>query len=67
MNPEHHDYPAMLAEALDVLAAAGWDLKPASLRLNCSGSQMLKLIREHPPALLMVNERRAAAGMGSLR
>ena len=30
-NPEHDDYPAMLAEALDVIAAARWDVaKPRS-------------------------------------
>ncbi len=59
VNPDHHDYPAMLAEALDVLAAGAWDPKPASLRLNCSPSQLIKLIKEHPPALLLVNEQRA--------
>jgi hypothetical protein len=67
VNPDHHDYPALLAEALDVIGACGWDLKPASLRLNCSGSQLLKLIREHHPALEMLNRAREDSGMGALR
>ncbi len=67
VNPDHHDYPAMLAEAMDVIAAAGWDLKPASLRLNCSTSQLLKLIRDYPPALIALNRHRGEAGMGTLR
>ncbi|HMN40113.1 MAG TPA: peptide chain release factor-like protein [Phycisphaerales bacterium] len=67
INPDHHDYPAMLAEALDVLAASGWDPKPASLRLNCSASQLVKLIKEHPPAFLMVNQQRVAFNLLPLK
>lgn len=67
INPDHHDYPALLAEAMDVLAASGWDSKPASLRLNVSASQLLKLIKEHPPALAMVNRERERAGLHRLK
>lgn len=67
VNPDHHDYPALLAEALDVLAASGWEPKPASLRLNCSPSQLLKLIREHPPAWLMFNKQRVALRQSELK
>jgi hypothetical protein len=67
VNPDHHDYPALLAEALDVLAASAWDPKPASLRLNCSASQLIKLIKEHPPAWLMVNKERAAQHQPELK
>jgi hypothetical protein len=67
VNPEHHDFPCLLAEALDVLAASGWDAKLASLRLNVSPSQLVKLIKEHPPALLMVNKEREGRGEGVLK
>lgn len=67
VNPDHHDYPAMLAEAMDVLAASDWDPKPASLRLNCSASQLLKLIREYHPAIERVNQARAQRGQSQLR
>src|ERR1700690_784970 len=30
-NPEHHDYPALLAEAMDTIAGCGLDAKKATL------------------------------------
>lgn len=66
-NPEHRDYPAMLAEALDMLDACGGDVKKASLRLDCSASQLIKLIKDHPPALERVNRDRAAKGQHGLK
>lgn len=62
-NPEHRDYPAMLSEALDVLAACAWDPAKAALRLACSATQLLKLVREHGPAFQKLNEERAARGL----
>lgn len=58
-SPAHHDYPALLAEALDFIAAAAWHTKPAALRLGVTPSQLVKLIKEHPPALLRLNAQRA--------
>lgn len=66
-NPEHDDYPAMLALALDVIAAAKWDVKRASLRLCCSMSQLLKLIKDHPPAWTVLNRERLARKLHPLR
>ena len=66
-NPEHHDYPALLAEALDFIAAASWDHKPAALRLGVSPSQLVKLIRDHPPAMLRLNAERAAHSLAALK
>ena len=59
-NPTHRDYPALLAEAMDVIADGGWELDTAAIRLEVSKSQLLKLIKEHPPALGRLNEERAA-------
>jgi hypothetical protein len=67
VNPDHHDYPCLLAEALDVIAAAGWNPKPASLRLECSASQLVKLVADHPPALAHWNAQRKALGLRPLR
>jgi len=67
VNPDHHDYPCLLAEALDVLNACRWDVKLASLRLNVSASQLIKLIKEHPPAMQKVNQERETAGDHPLR
>jgi len=67
VNHDHHDYPALLAEALDVMAEAGWDPKAASLRLQCSSSQLVKLIAGHPAALVHVNHEREKLGLRTLR
>jgi hypothetical protein len=66
-NPDHHDYPTLLALALDVITAAGWDVKKASLRLCCTMSQLVKLMKDHPPALVMVNKERALRKMHGLK
>lgn len=66
-NPEHDDYPALLAEALDTIADAKYELRPAALRLRTSASQLLKLIRHHPPALAMINDARAQRGKHRLK
>lgn len=66
-NPAHRDYPSLLAEALDVLAAAGWDPRKAALRLCCSPSQLVKLVKEHPPALEALNRGRAERRLHPLR
>lgn len=66
-NPEHRDFPALLAEALDVLAACAHDARRASLRLGCSASQLVKLLKHHPPAMERWNHDRAARGLRPLR
>lgn len=66
-SPEHEDYPAMLAEALDVLNACKWDPVRAGLRLGCSGSQLVKLVKEHAPAMLLLNEQRRERGERELK
>lgn len=66
-NPEHDDYPAMLAEAMDVVHASGLDVKRAALRLCCSGSQLTKLIKDHPAAIVALNAARQIKGMHALK
>lgn len=62
VNPKHRDYPALLAEVLDAIAAAGWEPKHAAVRLDVTVSQLLKLIKNHPPALHKLNEHRKERG-----
>lgn len=64
---KHHDYPTMLAEALDVLDASGYEPRKAGTRLSVSPSQLIRMIADHPPALAMVNERRRKNGDHELR
>ena len=58
VNPDHDDFPALLAEALDVLHASSIDPKTAALALSCSPSQLIKLLKEAPRALDLVNKQR---------
>ena len=57
-NPEHQDYPAILAEAMDVIADAGWDVPKAALRLETTASQLVKLVKDHHQAFAKMNEQR---------
>ena len=67
VNPAHRDYPALLAEALEVIEAAGLDVRRAALRLECSTSQLIKLVKDHPPALERLNRLRQERGLHALR
>jgi hypothetical protein len=67
INPEHDDFPALLAEALDVLAEAGHEHKRAASALGCSASQVIKLLTNEPRALALVNDRRTQVGLHALR
>jgi hypothetical protein len=67
LNPDHHDYPSMLAEALDMLAHCRWDPARAASNLDTTSSQLVKLIAEHAPALVMVNRQRQKLDMHPLR
>ena len=58
VNPKHADYPALLAEALDVLFALKLDAPKAASLLNLSTSQLIKLIAKSPAALQHVNQAR---------
>lgn len=67
VNPDHDDYPALLAEALDHLAATGFDPKLAATPLGCSPTQLVKLLKGEPRALLAANAARAGLGLHALR
>lgn len=67
VNPSHKDYPSLLAEAMDVLEDSGWDAAKAATRLGVSTSQLVKLVKDHPPAFGVLNAARAAQGKRTLR
>ena len=66
VSPGHDDFPALLAEALDRLAVRDDDPKSAAADLGCTPSQLLKLLKHEPRALLMVNEARRLRGLRGL-
>ena len=67
VSPRHGDFPVLLAEALDTIAAAGLDMKAAAQRLQCSSSQLVGLLQRDPRALSLVNSLRTGAGLSRLR
>lgn len=66
-NAGHRDYASLLAEALDNIRAAGWDESKAATRLSCTASQLIKLVRQHAPALAAWNREREARGKHKLK
>ena len=67
VSPEHDDYPALLAEALNSIAAHDDDAKAAAESLGCSTTQLVNLLRDEPRALASVNARRAGRGLHGYR
>jgi hypothetical protein len=55
ISPSHDDFPAILAEVLDFLAAYQADVKATADHLGCTTSQLTKFLKQEPRALLLVN------------
>jgi hypothetical protein len=62
INSGHHDFPALLAEALDAVAAAEMDAKLAAEWLKCTPSQLIKFLQKEPRAIELVNQQRRIRG-----
>ncbi|MHC4427513.1 MAG: peptide chain release factor family protein [Planctomycetota bacterium] len=67
VNPNNRDYPALLAEALDVVVAMGFDVGGAAGVLGVTMSQLARLIRHDRAAFAKVNEGRRERGLSVLR
>jgi len=67
VSATHDDFPALLAEALDVLAAFDADPKRAAAALSCTPSQLVRLLKLDPRALLLVNQWRNERKLHRLR
>lgn len=64
---DHADYPALVAEALDRLAASGWQMAPAARDLGVSTSQLVRLLAKSPAAWTTINRLRAMQGLPALQ
>ena len=67
VSPDHRDFPAMLAEALDVIERFDDDPKPAAEALGCTATQLLKFLKKEPRAAAGLNERRRRRGFRPLK
>ncbi len=66
INAEHADFPALLAESLDLLAQADWNAPELAPRLGTTLSQLVKFWKKEPGALIRLNHERAQRGFGRL-
>ena len=66
-SAEHEDYPALLAEACDVLASVAFDMPQAAEQLGCTGSQLAKLFAAEPNALVWLNRQRIERNLRPLK
>jgi hypothetical protein len=67
VNPTHPDFPALLAEALDVLAMCEFDVPVAAESLACTGSQLVKLLKNERSAFEWLTRERVSWGLPRLR
>ncbi len=67
VSTEHADFPALLAEALDRLAACDWDIAAAAAQLAITSSQLIKFLQREPPASVLLNRQRAIRQLRPLR
>lgn len=67
VNPGHKDYPALLAEALDVITARRFDVAGAAGLLGITMSQLAKLVRHEKHAFTLVNQGRTDRGLPALK
>jgi hypothetical protein len=66
VNPEHADFPSILAEALDALTDCGFAVQTAAERLACSASQLVRLLKAEPRAFAQLNSARQQNGLRAL-
>ena len=67
INPRHADYPALLADALDLVVARKFDVAGAAGILGVTMSQLAKLLRHEKHAFALVNEGRAKRRLPPLK
>lgn len=67
LNESHDDQPAMLAEAIDRIAANDWDLGKSADQLGTSSSQLVKLLKTEPRAFKLLNDERRQRGLSAMK
>lgn len=63
INPDHDDFPTILAEAMDVLAARHVHLPGSAEQLGVTSSQLIKLLKKEPRAFHWFNDERRKHGL----
>lgn len=67
ISPAHDDFPALLAEAMDVIWGEDLDMTNSARRLEVSKSQLLKLLKLEVSAWTKLNSERQSRGLHRLK
>ena len=67
VSATHTDFPTLLAEALDTIFRSRQDITQAARQLECTSSQLVKLLKVEPVALKHVNSCRCDVGLKRLK
>jgi hypothetical protein len=67
IRSDHPDFPALLAEVLDVFAIGDFDLKPVAEHLHCTPTQLVKFLKIEPKAFASINAHRESRGLFALK
>lgn len=67
ISPDHDDYPTLVAEALNQLQVAQFEIAPVAEKLGVSGTQLVGLFRKVPAVWVTLNKHRLALGLPALK
>ena len=67
VSPQHEEFPALLAEALDTIAEFQFAIPESAKRLQISTSQLIKFLKIEYEALTWINQQRQQLGLSLLR
>lgn len=67
VNPQHEDYPSLLAEALDTIARHEGEVRDSAEFLGCTPTQLIRFLKSTPQALTWLNNLRRERGQPPLR
>ncbi len=67
IRSSHDDFPSLLAEVLDALAAGEWNVAEVASTLDTTTSQLIKFLKLQPEALAMLNRQREANGLHPMK
>lgn len=62
----NNDWPAILAEIISFMTISDWNISDVAAILGTSSSQLVKLLKKHPPAFVLFNQERKSHGQRSL-
>lgn len=67
VSAEHEDFPALLAEAMNRLAACDWEAAIAAGQLSLTTTQLVKFLKLEPESLNQLNSARQSKGQRKLQ